>query len=133
MTTKHSVTIEWKDSAHSVLIAGDFSNWQGIGTKRSDKGFSLELNLPEGTYQYKYVVDGTWKYRSDQMTFVDPQSGNINNVIKVGDVLSQKPDQPKKQQKVTGYEAEAGEDGFDYDKLINEFGTTRIDDALIQI
>ena len=43
-------------------------------------------------------------------------------------------EQPKvehKEQKVTPYDVEGGEDGIDYNKLIQEFGTTPISQELI--
>jgi len=40
------------------------------------------LTLLAGTYEYKYIVDGEWKYDS-KMPVVDDQHGSFNNFIKV--------------------------------------------------
>jgi 5'-AMP-activated protein kinase regulatory beta subunit len=51
------------DGAQNVFLAGSFNDWdptrtpmepQGDGTSR------VELELPPGPYEYKFVVDGAW-------------------------------------------------------------------------
>eukprot|EP01091_Cochliopodium_minus_P015937 TRINITY_DN5809_c0_g1_i1.p1 TRINITY_DN5809_c0_g1~~TRINITY_DN5809_c0_g1_i1.p1 ORF type:complete len:444 (-),score=161.62 TRINITY_DN5809_c0_g1_i1:63-1394(-) len=46
--------------------------------------------------------------------------------------VENKEEPKKKEQKVTAYEVEAGEDGIDYNKLIQDFGTTPINEQLIE-
>lgn len=36
--------------------------------------------LPPGIYQYKFVVDGEWKYSPEDQTYTDTNN-NINNII----------------------------------------------------
>lgn len=36
--------------------------------------------LPKGIYQYKFIVDGEWRFSPEDPTIPDP-NGNINNVI----------------------------------------------------
>lgn len=48
-------------------------------------------------------------------------------VSKPAEGASSAPEEEKKQeQKVTAFTVEAGEDGIDYDRLIDQFGTERI-------
>jgi 1,4-alpha-glucan branching enzyme len=50
--------------AKNVYLAGSFNNWaidSASMMKRLDDGTWLkELPLPNGTYHYKFVVDGKW-------------------------------------------------------------------------
>lgn len=50
-------------------------------TKHNKSQLSLILQkLVRGVYQYKYIVDGDWRFSPDDATTHDEQ-GNINNVI----------------------------------------------------
>jgi chromosome partitioning protein len=50
--------------AQQVQIAGDFNNWQPEQSpllKSDDGRWEIELPLSQGTYNYRYVVDGRWQ------------------------------------------------------------------------
>lgn len=50
-------------TANWVGIAGDFNSWKPDSlTARKDKGglWKASLSVPTGTYEYKFVVDGSW-------------------------------------------------------------------------
>ena len=38
--------------------------------------------IPPGVYQYKFIVDGAWKYAPEQPAMYD-ERGNVNNVVEV--------------------------------------------------
>jgi len=66
-----SHTFEYKPEAGvnplAVDLAGSFNNWSTDATpmsKRADGTWEVTLTLPEGVYQYKFVVDGN-KWVSD--------------------------------------------------------------------
>jgi 5'-AMP-activated protein kinase regulatory beta subunit len=40
------------------------------------------MSLRPGVYQYKFIVDGQWKYAPDQPAMYD-EMGNVNNVLEV--------------------------------------------------
>ena len=42
--------------------------------------FTLLMTLERGIHQYKFIVDGNWRFATDQPTMRDNQ-GNINNFI----------------------------------------------------
>lgn len=49
--------------AESVCVAGEFNNWDPTATpmERQQSGeWSAMLRLLPGTYEFKYVADGTW-------------------------------------------------------------------------
>ena len=46
-----------------VGIAGDFNGWRpdALTAKKDKKGiWSAAATLPTGTYEYKFVIDGSW-------------------------------------------------------------------------
>ena len=50
--------------AHSVLLAGNFTDWQKVPIplhKRQDGTWELQIDLSPGTYQYRFLVDGDWR------------------------------------------------------------------------
>lgn len=50
-------------SANWVGIAGNFNGWKpdSLTAKKDKKGvWKASATLPTGTYEYKFVVDGSW-------------------------------------------------------------------------
>jgi 1,4-alpha-glucan branching enzyme len=74
--------------AKEVLLVGDFTNWQAKPLtmdrmKPRSRTFAAAVNLPPGSYQYKFIVDGEW--------VADPKAGSVlnefgteNSVITIG-------------------------------------------------
>ncbi len=54
--------------AEAVYLVGDFNNWNATMEKmeRTGDAFEISLYLVEGSYRYKFVVDGRW--------IVDPEN-----------------------------------------------------------
>jgi 1,4-alpha-glucan branching enzyme len=51
----------FRPGASHIALAGDFNQWniQTHAMERDDRGWwRLELELPDGEYRFKYVVDG---------------------------------------------------------------------------
>ena len=72
-------------SAREVLLAGSFTDWQPVGmTRRKDGAFVASVRLPRGTYQYKFVVDGTWIADPDNDYRAPTSFGAANSVVYVG-------------------------------------------------
>jgi len=74
--------------AQQVYLVGDFNNWNATVERmlREGDGFEISLFLVEGTYRYKFVVDGVWMNdpdnpaRSDKgsvLTLVEQAGGLI--------------------------------------------------------
>lgn len=72
--------------ANEVILLGDFNEWKGekYRMKKGNLGtWERILMLPPGTYEYKYVVDGTWwENTSDHHKKANP-FGTYNNLLKV--------------------------------------------------
>lgn len=70
----------WKDKADTVYVTGSFCNWkQKFIMNKNNNEFALILNLPEGSYQYKFIVDGRWQCSKYHPTYND--NGMLNNII----------------------------------------------------
>mgnify|MGYP003732096127 CR=1 FL=1 len=76
----------WKYSyVEPILLYGSFNNWT-IGTEMNfdeeTSSMKCQLNLPPGTYEYKFKVGNNWYYDILLPNITD-NDGNINNLIKV--------------------------------------------------
>ncbi|MCK5832152.1 alpha amylase N-terminal ig-like domain-containing protein [bacterium] len=77
-------------TAESVNIAGSFNNWSKDETPMSDPEsdgkWSVTLDLPDGEYQYKFVVNGaTWIQDPNNPKGAPDGFAGSNSVIVVGD------------------------------------------------
>ncbi len=71
--------------AQIVQIAGDFNNWQPENApmqKVGDTGvWQTKMNLPQGRYRYRLVVDGQWQQDPyNEVTELNP-FGGFNSVL----------------------------------------------------
>ena len=75
------------ESGKSVYLAGSFNNWDPAGKKMSEKKdsgvYAASIKLAPGTYQYKFVIDGTWCADPENRDFVQNDHGTLNSVITV--------------------------------------------------
>ncbi|MBN1885771.1 MAG: alpha-glucosidase C-terminal domain-containing protein [Candidatus Krumholzibacteriota bacterium] len=71
----------------NVFLAGSFNDWNDSKTRMSDEDgdgvYETTLLLAPGTYQYKFVVDGTWLTDEAAADFADDGFGGRNSVIAV--------------------------------------------------
>lgn len=64
-------------------VEGSWDNWTSrLTLLKSGKDFTVVKLLMPGVYQFKFIVDGTWKYAPDQSAIFD-EMGNVNNVVEV--------------------------------------------------
>ena len=83
------VVIHFQDAeAGDVRIAGDFNGWmpdKGVRSVIESSGparvWTKILQLPPGTYQYRYVVDGEWRCDPSNPNSVPNPSGRENSVL----------------------------------------------------
>lgn len=72
--------------AKEVFVAGSFNNWQEKQylLRKDTKGYwKFPLELGEGRYEYRYIVDGSWANDQDQQECVPNSFGTWNSVIQV--------------------------------------------------
>ncbi|XP_039855525.1 phosphoglucan phosphatase LSF1, chloroplastic-like isoform X2 [Panicum virgatum] len=91
----HSVCFVWNSGreGEDVELVGDFtSNWKDK-IKCSHKGgsrYEAEVRLRHGKYYYKFIVGGQWRHSTALPSETD-EHGNVNNVIRVGDIARIRP------------------------------------------
>ena len=73
-------------SASSILLVGDFNNWQLGETpfKMAKTGiWSVSLDLETGKeYQFRYLIDGTnWENEPEADRFIESGLGSENSVL----------------------------------------------------
>ncbi|HUV37675.1 MAG TPA: alpha amylase N-terminal ig-like domain-containing protein, partial [Patescibacteria group bacterium] len=75
--------------AGEVYLTGSFNNWDPGADRMSDDDgdgvYELALLLAAGNYQYKFVVDGTWKEDPYAASYADDSYGGKNSVLDVPD------------------------------------------------
>jgi len=72
--------------AKEVLLAGSFNDWSGSSDpmKRDKTGAWKKVKmLPQGTHEYKYIVDGVWTLDPESPHTVPNQYGTRNSTIQV--------------------------------------------------
>jgi len=85
------VVVRFRDtSASDVRIAGDFNGWvpdKGVRSLIESDGpvrvWTKILQLPPGTYQYRYVVDGEWREDPENPEIISGSIGGRNSILVV--------------------------------------------------
>lgn len=92
------VVFVWSHGGNHVELEGSFDNWTTRQPlQKSGKDFTIIKLLPPGVYQYKFIVDGEWKYDPNQPAMFD-EMRNVNNVIEVHEYV------PENLEGVSGFE-----------------------------
>ena len=69
-----------------VFLAGDFNGWDPKSKAMNNSGRDLwekTIVLPLGRYEYKFVVDGTWRMDPDNQVLCQNCFGTQNNVLNI--------------------------------------------------
>lgn len=88
-TPSRQVELHFHDAeANDVRIAGDFNGWvpdKGVRSVIESHGatrvWTKVLQLPPGTYEYRYVVDGEWREDPDNPNSVEGAAGRPHSVL----------------------------------------------------
>ena len=73
------------DKGKAVYVAGEFNKWNPTAKKMAYKAgvYTATVKLAAGTYQYKFVIDGTWCADPENANSVANDQGTFNSVIEV--------------------------------------------------
>ncbi|XP_022765509.1 phosphoglucan phosphatase DSP4, amyloplastic-like isoform X3 [Durio zibethinus] len=86
---KELVTLTWEDSKCSTVeVSGLDIGWgQRIPLKldKEHESWTLQRELPEGRYEYKYIVDGEWTINEFELLTTPNKDGHINNFLHIVD------------------------------------------------
>ncbi|KAK1283555.1 hypothetical protein QJS10_CPB21g00301 [Acorus calamus] len=84
---KIPITLMWEgDNCSSVEVSGLDIGWgQRIPLKFDEKHghWTLERKLPEGRFEYKYIVNGEWTCNKNEMVTSPDGNGHVNNYVQV--------------------------------------------------
>eukprot|EP01124_Arcella_intermedia_P016292 TRINITY_DN2288_c0_g1_i1.p1 TRINITY_DN2288_c0_g1~~TRINITY_DN2288_c0_g1_i1.p1 ORF type:complete len:279 (+),score=66.87 TRINITY_DN2288_c0_g1_i1:40-837(+) len=69
------VRFSWPYGGESVLVAGSFTQW-------TERNANQTFTLKDGTYYYKFKVDGQWKHDPSKPT-TDDNHGGFNNILTI--------------------------------------------------
>jgi len=72
--------------AKEVILMGDFNNWNPLShiMKRDEKGIWKKIVfLPQGRYEYKFLVDGQWLNDPANERMVANPFGTLNNLLNI--------------------------------------------------
>lgn len=78
-------------NVRSVNLAGDFNNWSATNQPLSDDDgdgtWTLDLELIQGIYRYKFVLEGsTWVHDPNNPEKEDDQHEGFNSILRLGDM-----------------------------------------------
>ncbi|MBA0571655.1 hypothetical protein Golob_002035 [Gossypium lobatum] len=84
---KELVTLSWEDrKCSTVEVSGLDIGWgQRMPLKLDEENgsWTLQRELPEGRYEYKYIVDGEWTYNEFELVTTPNKDGHVNNFLHV--------------------------------------------------
>ncbi len=73
------------DGANRVQLVGDFTQWNPVTMRRQKNGdYVCIMPLADGTYEYKFIVDGEWEVDPDNNSWSANAFGTMNSIAMVG-------------------------------------------------
>lgn len=82
----HEFKLNGNTNARRVTLSGTFNNWNEseLRMQKNSTGWSLPVYLKDGTYEYKFLVDGNWITDPGNPSTRDDGKGNVNSYIQLG-------------------------------------------------
>jgi len=75
------------EKGKAVFLAGDFNGWDPTAKKMAYKArsgiYTATIKLAAGTYQYKFVIDGTWCADPENANAAPNEHGTFNSIVTV--------------------------------------------------
>lgn len=74
-------------NARKIILAGSFNNWdeKQLELNKTSQGWELPIYLAEGTYTYRYIVDGQWMRDPRNPQVLPNEFNDYNSVVSIGD------------------------------------------------
>lgn len=74
----------YSPDSKQVEVAGEFNDWTPAKMKKGEQGvWSIKKNLAAGTYQYKFIFDGSWEIDQANPDRVPDGQGGENSIKNV--------------------------------------------------
>ncbi len=90
-TIAHTFSVK-APGAKAVFLAGEMSDWRDDVfemQQEENNSWSLTLYLPQGAWQYKFVVDGQWTYDKNNSQTTSDGFDGLNSVIVLGEDITE--------------------------------------------
>ncbi|XP_052201234.1 SNF1-related protein kinase regulatory subunit beta-2 [Diospyros lotus] len=79
--------ITWSYDGKEVSVEGSWDNWKTRKPlQRSGKDFTIMKVLPSGVYQYRFIIDGQWRYAPD-IPWAKDETGIAYNILDLQDFV----------------------------------------------
>uniref|UniRef100_A0A2P2KIZ9 5'-AMP-activated protein kinase beta-2 subunit n=1 Tax=Rhizophora mucronata TaxID=61149 RepID=A0A2P2KIZ9_RHIMU len=73
--------ITWSYGGKEVAVEGSWDNWKTrVPLQRAGKDYTIMKMLPSGVYQYRFIVDGQWRYAPD-LPWAQDDVSNAYNIL----------------------------------------------------
>lgn len=70
--------------AKKVELAGAFNDWKPVAMQKAKGGrFTKLVALPDGIYEYKFIVDGSWICDPDHSNWALNPYGTFNSIAEI--------------------------------------------------
>ena len=77
-------TVRPPNGGVQAYLAGGFKEWKFLAMKKQPDGrFAIEVPLPAGRHDYKFIVDGNWMTDPDNSQWVPNPYGSFNSLAQV--------------------------------------------------
>ncbi|XP_038983564.1 SNF1-related protein kinase regulatory subunit beta-2-like [Phoenix dactylifera] len=81
--------ITWSHGGKEVFVEGSWDNWKTKKPlQKSGKDFTIMKVLPSGFYQYRFIVDGEWRYAPD-IPWMHDDIGNAYNILDLKEFVAE--------------------------------------------
>ena len=76
--------------AKTAMITGSFNSWnkKELRMQQDEYGWVIKMYLRDGTYTYKFYIDGEWITDPSAKEIMEDGNGGMNSVIGIGDEYS---------------------------------------------
>lgn len=90
--------ITWSYDATDVAVEGSWDDWRTRKPlQKSGKDFTIMKVLPSGVYQYRFIVDGQFKY-APELPWTQDEAGYYYNILDLEDYV------PEDTKSISGFE-----------------------------
>jgi hypothetical protein len=85
--TNYEFHLKGRLNAHKVVLSGSFNNWSTDDYRmiKTYDGWVMPIYLSEGTYAYKFIVDGQWITDPENKDIRYDADGNKNSFMGIGE------------------------------------------------
>lgn len=83
----HEFKLKGFKTVEKAFVTGNFLNWnpKGLPLAKTADGWSTSVYLRDGTYAYKFIVDGRWITDPGNPLVKNDAQGNANSFLSIGE------------------------------------------------